>query len=206
MGGTAQGTTARELEGPSARLAVGAPVAGVQAMRTSLLTSLILFVFAAACSKKDNSDVTDKAAKDLREAQTALTEKSKEVVETGDDIERRKRDLLREQQELADKEAALAAKAQQLGSAQGTLAQAGTAYRSAVTERLAKLDAALATLETKVDAASKDAAAGLRARRDLLAAKLAAMPEAADSGWLAYTKDVDTTFDAIERDLRDVKN
>lgn len=175
-------------------------------MRTRFLASLLACVLAVACSKKDNSDVTDKASKDLHEAQTALTEKSKEVVETGDDIERRKRDLLREQQELADKEAALTAKAQQLGSAQGTLAQAGTAYRSAVTERLAKLDAALATLGTKTDAASKDAAAGLRARRDLLASKLGGMPDAADSSWVTYTKDVDTTFDAIERDLRAANN
>jgi len=28
------------------------------------------------------------------------------------------------------------------------------------------------------------------------------MPAAADATWTAYTKDVDTTFDAIERDLR----
>jgi hypothetical protein len=28
------------------------------------------------------------------------------------------------------------------------------------------------------------------------------MPDGADAGWAAYTKDVDTTFDAIEHDLR----
>ncbi len=175
-------------------------------MRSNLLTSLIACVLAVACSKKDNSDVTDKASKDLREAQFALAEKSKDVVETGDDIERRKREVLKEQQDLADKEAALAAKAQQLGSAQGNLVQADAAYRAAVTERLAKLDAALATLATKTDAAAKDATVGLKARRDLLGAMLDKMPPPADSGWVAYTKDVDTTFDAIERDLRAAKN
>jgi len=35
---------------------------------------------------------------------------------------------------------------------------------------------------------------------------LARMPAAADSGWVASTKDVDTTLDAIERDLRAAKN
>lgn len=171
-------------------------------MRTCFVTSLIACVLVVACSKKDNSDVTDKASEGLREAQAALAEKSKDVVETADDIERRKREVLKEQQELADTEAALAAKAQQLGSAQGTLAQADVAYRAAMTERLAKLDATLATLATKTDAASKDAVAGLKTRRDLLASMFERMPPPADSGWVAYTKDVDTTFDAIERDLR----
>lgn len=175
-------------------------------MRTTLLASLLACVLAAACGSKDNSTATDKASKELAEAQSALTEKSKDVVDTGDEVERRKREILANQQELADKEAALATKAQQLGSAQGTLAEAAETYRAAVMERFAKLDAALATLGTKVDAASKDAAAGLGARRDLLASMLASMPAAADSGWVAYTKDVDTTFDAIERDLRAAKN
>lgn len=171
-------------------------------MRTWFVTSLIACVLAVACSKKDNSVVTDKASDDLRAAQAALAEKSKDVVETADDIERRKREVLKEQQELVDKQAALAAKAQQLGSAQGTLAQADVAYRAAVTARIAKLDANLATLATKTDAAAKDAVAGLKTRRDLLASMFDKMPPPSDSGWVAYTKDVDTTFDAIERDLR----
>ncbi len=175
-------------------------------MRTRFVTSLIACVLAAACGKKDNSEVTDQASKDLQEAQTALNQKSKDVVETGDDIERRKRAVIKEQQELADKEAALAAKAQELGSAQGTLAQADAAYRAAVTARLAKLDAALATLATKTDAASKDAHVGLKARRDLLGPMLDKMPPPSDAAWASYTKDIDTTFDAIERDLRDVKH
>jgi hypothetical protein len=184
------------------------PVAACYAfrvIRTRFLTSLVACVFAGSCGKKDNSDLTDKAGKDVRAAQSAVTEKSKDVVETGDDIERRKRAVVKEQQELADKEVALTAKAQQLGSAQGTLVQADAAYRAAVTERLAKLDAALATLATKVDAASKDVAAGLKTRRDLLASMLEKMPPAADPGRAAYTKDVDTTFDAIERDLHAAK-
>jgi hypothetical protein len=71
-----------------------------------------------------------------------------------------------------------------------------------VKERFAKLDAGLAGLATRTDAASKDASTGLAARRTALAAKLAAMPVGADAGWAAYTKEVDTTFDAIEHDLR----
>ena len=174
-------------------------------MRTRYLAALVACFFAVACGKKDNSDLTDRSSKDLREAQSALSDKSKAVVETGDDIERRKRALANEQQELVNKEQVLAAQAQQLGSARGTLAQADTAYGAAVTQRLAKLDAELATLATKLDAASKDAVAGLKARRNLLASTLEKRPPAGDPSWAAYTKDVDTTFDAIEHDLRGAK-
>ncbi|MEO8553074.1 MAG: hypothetical protein ABI678_24040, partial [Kofleriaceae bacterium] len=71
-------------------------------IRTRLLSSLVACVFAVSCGKKDNSDLTDQAGKDVRAAQSAVTEKSKDVVATGDDIERRKREVLKEQQELAD--------------------------------------------------------------------------------------------------------
>jgi peptidoglycan hydrolase CwlO-like protein len=118
------------------------------------------------------------------------------------DIETKKRELIKGQQDLADKTKALDDNRQQLGSAGATLVAARAAYGAAVTERLAKLDAALAGLATQTDAASKDAVAGLHARRDLLAAKLAAMPAAADPSWPEFTRDVDTTFQAIEHDLR----
>jgi chromosome segregation ATPase len=166
------------------------------------LLAAALVLLAVACGSKDNSADTDQAGKDLRAAQSAVSEQRGELEATTDDVERRKRELIRQQQELADKEAALVAERSRLGSAQGTLVEAGAAYRAAVTERFAKLDASLAELSTKTDAASKDAAAGFKARRDLLASRLAAMPAPADSAWVTYTKDVDTTFDAIERDLR----
>ncbi len=164
---------------------------------------MVLAVAAAvSCSSKDNSAATDRASEDLRKAQTAVTAKTDDVAMTGDEIERRKRQLALEQQQLADQEKSLEDSRRQLGSAQGTLDQARTAYAAAVKERLAKLDAGLASLKTRTDAASKDATAGLAARRELLAATLAKMPGGSDPGWAAYTKDVDTTFDAIERDLR----
>lgn len=161
-----------------------------------------LFAAAASCSSKDNSADTDRASEDLRKAQSAVSTKHEDVTTTGDEIERRKRELVMEQQQLAAQEKWLENNQRQLGSARGTLEQARTAYTAAVNERLAKLDAGLAGLSTHTDAASKDARAGLRARRDLLATELARMPDGSDARWATYTKDVDTTFDAIERDLR----
>jgi len=174
-------------------------------MTGSLLMSTLLVVgVAASCSSKENSADTDQASKDLRAAQSAVSAKDKAVTTTGDEVERRKRELVAEQQQLADKEKALEDSRRQLGSARGTLTDARAAYSVAVKERFAKLEAGLAGLATRTDAASKDARAGLAARRDLLAAKLAVMPDGADASWAAYTKDVDTTFDAIERDLRSI--
>jgi len=167
-----------------------------------LISSLLGVSFVVACADKDNSSATDKASKDLREAESAVREKRSDLVTTGSDVERRQRQLGVEQQQLVDKQVLLERNREQLGSAEGTLLQAHAAYAAAVTERFAKLDAGVAELATKTDAASLDARVGLAARRDLLATKLREMPAAADTRWAAYTKDVDTTFDAIERDLR----
>jgi chromosome segregation ATPase len=172
-------------------------------MRNStLVRSLLAIALASGCADKDNSAETDKATHDLREAQSVVQERRSELDTNGSEIDRRKRELVLEQQQLVDKQALLERNREQLGSAQGTLAQAHSAYAAAVTQRFAKLDAGLASLATKLDAASKDQRTGLAARRDVLAATLQAMPISGDPGWAAYTKDVDTTFDAIERDLR----
>lgn len=171
-------------------------------MRTNLICSALAVVLAASCARKDNSADTDQASQDLRNAQTAVSEKRKAITASEVEIEGRKRALIKGQQDLADKAATLEADRRLLGSAAGTLVDARAAYAAAVTERSAKLDAALAGLATQTDAMSKDAAAGLHARRDLLAAKLATMPVTADPSWPGFTQDVDTMFDAIERDLR----
>jgi chromosome segregation ATPase len=167
--------------------------------RSSLLALSLLV--AASCAKHDNAADTDKTSEELRQAQTEVTQHSNDLAKNQDDIEQKKRALVREQQDLADKQKLLEQQRQQLGSAQGTLVQARAAYAAAVKERLAKLDASVATLATKTDAKSKDAAAGIRARRDQLTAKIGAMPSTGDADWNQYTKDVDVTFDAIESDL-----
>ena len=156
----------------------------------------------ASCGKKDNSSDTDQATEDLKKAQGAASERRQGVVANEADIEREKRAVATAQQELADKQALLSQQRQALGSAQAGLETARTAYGVAVAERFAKLDAALATLAKRTDAASTDARTGLHARRDQLATKLASIRTTTDPGWAEYTKDVDTTFDAIERDLQ----
>jgi peptidoglycan hydrolase CwlO-like protein len=160
---------------------------------------LVIAALSGACSKSDSED-TDRARRDLTKAQTAVTEKSHDLVAGANDIDRRTQDLAAKRQELAAKQTALTADQRELGSAQLTLAQARETFTAAIKVRLAKLDVGLARLATATDAASVDASAGLHARREQLAARIAAVPVAADS-WEAYTRDIDTTFDAIEHDL-----
>jgi uncharacterized protein (DUF3084 family) len=155
----------------------------------------------SACGDKDNSAVTDQAARDLANAQAKVGAKQRDLETTAADVERRKRELAAEEQTLADQERALASTQNQLGSAHESLARARASYQTAVAARFAKLDASIAERAAKSDAASKDAVVGLRARRDQLATKLATITTTTDDAWSAYAKDVDTTFDAIERDL-----
>lgn len=161
-----------------------------------------LVLAGASCNKRNNSEDTDRAAEDLTKAQGAAASQREGVVSNEAAIERDKRDVVTAQQELADKQALLTQQRAALGSAQTGLDEARTAYGAAVTERFAKLDANLATLAKRTDAASLDARAGLRARRDQLATKLASLKTTTDPVWATYTKDVDTTFDAIEHDLQ----
>jgi peptidoglycan hydrolase CwlO-like protein len=171
----------------------------------TILISFLAVIVAASCARKDNSADTDQASHDLRKAQAAVSEKREHVATNEVEVEGKRRALIKEQQDLVDQTKSLEDHRQQLGAAGSAVVNARAAYHAAVTERLAKLDAALAGLATHTDATSRDAVAGLHARRDLLAAKLAAMPIADDPGWAGFTQDVDTIFDAIERDLRATK-
>lgn len=171
-------------------------------LRCSLVLTALLA--GTSCGKQDNSADTDRPGQDLRKAQSQVREGSQGLAANQNGIEKKKRAILSEQQQVADQEQLLEQQRQQLGSAQGNLQEAWVAYAAAVKTRLAKLDASLATVAMKTDARSRDAVTGLRARRDQLSAKLAAMPSgAAAPSWTDYTKDVDTTFDAIEHDLHD---
>lgn len=172
----------------------------MEVRRIALVAALLLG--SASCRKENNSADTDQATEELTSAQGRANESRRGVAANEADIEREKREVLAAQQVLADKEALLAQQRQALGSAQAGVDDARVAYAAAVAERLAKLDASLATLATRTDPASTDARTGLRARRDQLAVKLTSMIPTTGPGWAEYTKAVDTTFDAIEQDLQ----
>lgn len=160
--------------------------------RPKLRACLIaLAVVAGGACKSNNSGDTEQASKDVRKAQDDFNAQRDVVAHQAGDVAK--------QQQVLDNQD------QKLDVIETDLAKAHAAYASAIQLRFAKLDTSLAELANKTDAKSKDAYTGLRARRDELAAKLATMSTTADTGWTVYTKDVDTTFDAIERDLGDAR-
>ncbi len=174
-------------------------------MKTIYRCSLLLAALhaAASCGKDDDSAGTDQAGQNLREAQSKVSDNSQALAKNQDDIDQKKREILLDQQTLAAKQKLLESQRRELGASQGDLQKAREAYAAAVVERFAKLESSLASLATRTDARSRDAATGLRARRDQLSAKLDSMAGTPDSSWDAYTKDVDVMFDAIEHDLRE---
>ena len=163
-------------------------------------------LFAIAClslgCSKSNSEDTDRARQDLTKAQTLVTEKRHDLTVGANELDRRTHALDVERQALIAKQSTLAADQRELGSAQQSLARARETFTAAVQVRLAKLDVALAHLAAATDTASVDASTGLRARRELLSARIAAMPTPSSDGWARYTQDIEVTFDAIERDLQ----
>lgn len=159
----------------------------------------------AGCNRHDNSSDTERSRTELSHAQASVSEQTSDVAARANEIAGDKRELARRQQKLVDDEAQLVVRRDQLGSARGVLTKARETYATAVRVRMSKLDASLTALESRQDAASKDAIVGLRARREQLVTKVAAMSGTAEPSWDAYMLDVDTTFDAIERDLRDAR-
>jgi hypothetical protein len=161
-----------------------------------------LLLLASSCGRShDRAADTEQSSQELRKAEQGVTAQRKAVADNQVAIEGKKREIVGDQQALVDHQALLDTQRQQLGSAETTLESARTAYAAAVKARFAKLDAALAVLATRTDAGAKDALVGLRARRDQLAGKLSAMATAPAPSWNDYTKDIDLTFAAIERDL-----
>lgn len=168
-------------------------------LRTFAVVVVGVTVLAAGCRKESE---TDRTATKLKQAVTNVDKQQTDLTATQEGIERTKRELIQKQQDLEVKQKSLEVNQQDLGTALGTLTEARTAYRLAVDERLAKLDAAIASRATQTDAASIDLVAGLHARRDLLATTIAQMAATPDPDWTKFTHDVDATFDAIEHDLR----
>lgn len=165
--------------------------------RQLFVGGFLIGAFASGCDQTDR----DQAKQEVHAAERAVDKHR-------DNLATEREESARNQRQLEDDRRALAVKASQveqdrdeLGSAQVSLVEARVKLDAAVKQRFAKLDVALTDLTNRTDAASRDVAAGLRTRRDLLAARIATMPATTDASWGTYTKDLNTTFDGIERDL-----
>ena len=157
-------------------------------MRTMFWCSILSAALATtACNKK--ADSTDKAGTEVKKAQEDVVEQRKDLDKATADRDSKPKDLNKAEGELA--------------AAKVDLAAARDKYSITVNERLAKLDIKIKELEARGDAKAKDAAVTLRARRATLGTKLESMKDRAAGDWDAFTKDVDSTFDGIEKDVND---
>ena len=157
-------------------------------MRTILWTTILATALASgACNKKQ--DDTGAAATEVKKTQETANDQQKDLDKT-----------------LTDKKAS----ANDLNKAEGNVAMANTDLQAAkdkytitVNDRLAKLDIKIKELEAKTDEKSKTALAALQTRRTALSTKFDNIKAHAAADWDAFTKDVDSTFDGIEKDLND---
>jgi septal ring factor EnvC (AmiA/AmiB activator) len=148
-------------------------------MRKSMLwCSLISAAFLGGACKQDPSE---RAADQVRKS-------VEEVREQREDLREERKDVLEEQRELS--------------KAEGELTKARSNYIVTMRERLAKIDARINDLEMRSDLKAKDAAVGLRARRDMLATRLDQAANRIDtSDWDEFRGELDSTFKQIETDI-----
>lgn len=154
-------------------------------------------LLASACKKKEEAGrEMDRAASSAAKAQENVNDQAKDVYD-------QQKDVAKDQQKMAKDQADVSKEQRDLNEAQIDLAQARDHYRDAARERLARLDDQIREVETRTDAAAKDAAAKLRVRRDELTARLDTIGAQVRTSWDGFKKDVDERFDTLERDIKD---
>ena len=90
---------------------------------------------------------------------------------------------------------------QDLSRAKTNLAEARADYQTSMNDRLSRIDVRIHELEGRTDQKSMDAVAKLRNQRSELSAKMNAIGTTAEDNWDTFKKDLDSTFDRIEKDI-----
>ena len=153
-------------------------------------------LFAGACKKNESEKAMDRAATSASKAQENVQDQAK-------DIRDEQKDVAKDQQAMGKDQADVAKEQRELDSAKTDLVQARDRYREAAKQRLAKIDQDLQSLEARTDAAGKQMATDLRARRDEVANKLGMIGSQVQADWDNFKKDLDDKFDKLENDTHD---
>jgi predicted nucleic acid-binding Zn-ribbon protein len=155
-------------------------------MRAILWCSILSAALATGACKKKQDD-TGAAATEVKKTATNVDDQRKDFEETATNKGSTEKELNKAEADVA--------------AAKADLAAARDKYSITVKDRLSKLDIRIHELENRTDAKSKDALDKLRTRRTELSTKIDAMNDRAAADWDAFTKDVDSTFDTIEKDV-----
>jgi chromosome segregation ATPase len=168
-------------------------------MRTTFWVSMIAtaLLSTAGCKKRDDADkAMERAQSTAAKAQEDVNEQRKDIKDEQKDVAEEQKDVNKEQMDVNKQQG-------ELNQAQSELAQARERFSVAAKQRLHNIDNRIRELEARTDAAAKDAAVRLRARRDELANRLSATGAQAEAGWENFKKDVDDSFDKLEKDIDD---
>ncbi|MBA3541768.1 MAG: hypothetical protein H0T79_19295 [Deltaproteobacteria bacterium] len=160
---------------------------------TSIISATFLVGAATGCKKKE---ATDNAAESVAKATDNVNEQKKDLAEA-------KKDVADQQKDVADKQIDVAVQQGEKGMAEAELVAARTAYATTTKDRMTKFEARIAELDKKADAKSKETAAALHVRHATLKTKLDGLQTQASATWNNFTKDVDSSFDSLEKDLND---
>jgi hypothetical protein len=157
-------------------------------MRTIIWCSLLSAALAAGGCKRKTDD-TGSAAVEVKKTQEAVDKEAKDYQKLSSD------------QKATDKDRAKAES--DLAAAKADLKAARDKYEITVKDRLAKIDIKLQQLQQRGDEKSKAALTKLQSERGELGVKLDAMKDRAADNWDAFTKDIDKSFDGMEKQLDD---
>ena len=166
-------------------------------MRKVLWISLMSAAIATtgACKKREEknyesaSKTVEKAKDDVREQEKDVRNEQKDVTKEQKDVNEEQRDVQKQQGELQQ--------------AKGDLARARVDYLNATRSRIATLDMKLDELSRMTTDEARQKFAGLKQRRDLLANRLHDIETRNADISNDFRKDVDDSFDKLEKDVND---
>ena len=193
-------------------------------MRTTLWISLLSTAVLAggACKRKTETE------KDMDRAATSAQKAQEDVNKNAKDVRDEQKDVTKAENNLNKQESDVAKQQGELNAAETNLAQARDRFVTAAKDRLAQLDQKIQDLSARTDAKAKEVAATAKIKRDEIAqkienAKMLGTTDPAvrhdtgtkydpatghttvndDKSFKDFKKDLDDSFDKVEKDVND---
>jgi hypothetical protein len=159
-------------------------------MRTLIWCSLLAAALAAGGCKRKTDD-TGSAAVEVKKTQEAVDKETKDYQKISSDQKASEKDKAKAEGNLA--------------AAKADLQAARDKYEITVKDRLSKIDIKMHALEQSGDVKSKETLTKLQTERAELGTKLDTMKDRTADNWDAFTKDVDKTFDTMDKQLDSIQ-
>jgi len=153
-------------------------------MRTTTIFGTFLLSMGLLAGTGCNKHDTDKSGSEMKKAREDVDDKAKDLAKTED---KSNNAVAKDQAKLDD--------------AKADLTKARVDFSAAMKARVDKIDSKINELANRTDVKAKDSLASLKQRRADLQAKLDAMSNQSADHWDNFKKDVDSSFESLEKDL-----